>query len=601
MRHTVELTDALASAETLVDRRPKWGAAVRASQTRNGVTLRVIAGTYNVVIGIDLEQDKRKGCLGFSIRREDLDAPPDEAQPNRWLPNMLKFPTDKTKAVDVTTETAPLQKFRWGDYTCKPATRYRYQVVPRYGKPGSLQPKTLTPDDGAIVEVTTESLDLTGPTAVFFNRGAAASRAFDIRFPKLKTESQVDASLDAKKWLSRGLEEALIAFIAQAKDKSCTLHAAIYEFQKAEFIGALANAQKAGAKVGVVIHARKKNESDTTITKNRAALAKAKPKLTDVVERDANPQSGIMHNKFVVLLEDDKPISVWTGSTNWTDGAVYGQLNVGHAINDPNIAAKYEDYYQTLHKNPDAEDTRRAVELITPVSHLLPPGPGVTPIFSPQSEETMLDLYADVCTDATSVLVCAPFALSPVILKALAAKPDKRMLRFLLLDKEGSLGNNDQEVRVIENDPATSIGIAVTMPSPLHDFQGDLLEGKEAWRHAGVHIHAKLIIANPFSSNPTIVMGSANFSHNSTCINDSNSIVFRGNTALADIYTTEYMRMFEHYHFRAFQAKAEKKRKTKGAPKTTLSLVEDDSWTAPFYVAGSHEEFDRMTFAGTVH
>jgi len=60
------------------------------------------------------------------------------------------------------------------------------------------------------------------------------------------------------------------------------------------------------------------------------------------------------------------------------------------------------------------------------------------------------------------------------------------MLRFSLLDKEASLGKNDQEVRVIENDPSTSIGIAVTMPSPLHDFQGELLEGKESWRHAGV-------------------------------------------------------------------------------------------------------------------
>jgi len=110
-----------------------------------------------------------------------------------------------------------------------------------------------------------------------------------------------------------------------------------------------------------------------------------------------------------------------------------------------------------------------------------------------------------------------------------------------------------------------------------------------------------LIIANAFSSNPTIVMGSANFSHNSTCINDSNSVVFRGNTALADVYSTEYMRMFEHYHFRAFQAKAEKKRKPKGAPKTVLALVEDDSWSARFFVSGSDEEFDRMTFAGTVH
>jgi hypothetical protein len=41
---------------------------MRSSITKNGLTVRVITGTHNAIIGIDLQEDKRKGCLGFSIQ-----------------------------------------------------------------------------------------------------------------------------------------------------------------------------------------------------------------------------------------------------------------------------------------------------------------------------------------------------------------------------------------------------------------------------------------------------------------------------------------------------------------------------------------------------
>src|SRR4051812_45112735 len=106
---------------------------MRASLTKNGLTLRVIAGTTNVILGMNLEARKRPQCLGFSIRRIDLDKNGAKVA-ERWLPNMLKFPADTTKD-NITTLIAPLQKFRWGDYTCDPGHTYRYQVVPRYGQP----------------------------------------------------------------------------------------------------------------------------------------------------------------------------------------------------------------------------------------------------------------------------------------------------------------------------------------------------------------------------------------------------------------------------------------------------------------------------------
>lgn len=570
---------------------------MKASVTKNGLTFRVIAGTHNAILAMDLQENKRTGLLGFSIHRTDLGPTgqpfAENQQPSRWLPNMLRFPSD-TSADPITTERAPLQKFRWGDYTLQPANSYRFKVLPRYGKPGQLT----TPaefGDGVAIEVTTE--DPASPeTAVFFNRAAAASAAFNRKFPNLtQLDGDTPDAKAARVWLSNGLEEAVLAYLSQAKDSSFALHAAIYEFQKPELLQGLNDAGDRGADVQVVYHHREKNAADTTATKNDAAIAQAAFKKVAVTPRKSNPQGAIMHNKFVVLLKKDAgklaPVAVWTGSTNWTDGGLYGQLNVGHAIYDADVAATYEAYFQLLKNDTDAAGMKHTLGSLTPVSLLLPGEHKVVPIFSPQSTDAMLHLYAMLCDGAKCLMVSAPFALSPIILTALSKKRDD-VQRFMLLDKEGSLGKGE-EVHVIEGDPADSIAVATTLSSPLHDFQNKLLEGKESFHHAGIHIHSKIIAVDPLGSDPIIVTGSANFSMNSTEVNDSNTLVIRGHAAVSDIYVTEFMRMFEHYHFRASEAAAATKSQT-------LGLAEHDSWSDKYYVKDSKEEKDRRLFAGTL-
>src|SRR4051812_11725380 len=106
---------------------------MRSSVTKAGLTLRVIAGTHSAILGIDLQENKRAGCLGFSIRRTDLgradDPLPVSGRPGRWLPNMLRFKGEKAgdAGPPPTTETEPLQKFRWGDYTLQPGNTYRFR------------------------------------------------------------------------------------------------------------------------------------------------------------------------------------------------------------------------------------------------------------------------------------------------------------------------------------------------------------------------------------------------------------------------------------------------------------------------------------------
>jgi len=59
------------------------------------------------------------------------------------------------------------------------------------------------------------------------------------------------------------------------------------------------------------------------------------------------------------------------------------------------------------------------------------------------------------------------------------------------------------------------------------------------------------MLIDPLSDDPLVVTGSANFSDASTTENDENMLIIRGDTRVADIYLTEFMRLFMHFFFRS--------------------------------------------------
>ena len=591
---------------------------MRAKAAKDGLTLRAIAGVNSVLLAFDLNDVLRPHCLGFSVERTDMDT-----GKRRWLPNMLRFSSDIC-AAGPTTARAPLQAFRWGDYTTGPGKHYAYRLVARSGtaadviKEGTAAEKGGNIDGGVTVEVRTEN-NAAPATAVFFNRGAAASKAYNDKF------GTIDPGKDpaALTWLSRGLEEALLAFLAQATDREWGLHAVVYEFQKPNLLAALRAAKERGADVQVVYHARVKGAAehaedqharqehgaansandadadDKTAVKNLAAIQEAdlgKVLGDDLRPRRAPPPSAIMHDKYVVLLQGGEPVAVWTGSTNWTEGGIYGQLNVGHAVYEPAVAARYEQSFQLLRRDPSAGETKSANAEISSVPAGRAAIPlGVTPVFSPQANSAMIDRYAEICSRAKLLLVSAPFLLHPKIRAALE-EPSDGALRYVMADKAGSFGTKG-EVELFNGVPG-NVGVAATMlKTALNDFQGKLLEGHESFHHAGVHVHSKIILADPFGTDPILVTGSANFSQNSTIVNDSNSLIVRGDSAVADIYATEFMRMFQHYWFRYRQ---DSSRDAVGSPKpdSVLALKETDVWQAPYFEAGNTLCRDRLAFIG---
>ena len=150
-----------------------------------------------------------------------LDGKPEQPVALRLL-SFHKVPRERddvqsTDGTPMPTSEHPIQSFQWEDYTAKPATIYRYKVVPVYGKP-----KLIELDDASAttVEITTECEEArVGDDGqpchdIYFNRGAAGSQAYARKFPNKPDETKPKS--DQMVWLSRGLFEALTTFIGRA-------------------------------------------------------------------------------------------------------------------------------------------------------------------------------------------------------------------------------------------------------------------------------------------------------------------------------------------------------------------------------------------------
>jgi phosphatidylserine/phosphatidylglycerophosphate/cardiolipin synthase-like enzyme len=567
------------------------------------LTVQAIAGTRVVLFGMDVAPDAVDGLLGFSIERTDLDHPGETFV----LPNMMRFEANDTEANKDHSSTAnPFQLFLWGDYTPRPDTRYRYRVATRYGTSAALH-------DGDAVEldVRTQS-ETAGTHSIFFNRGAATSQAFAKKHKDPRPDK--DPTGDAFRFLSRGLAEGLLAFIGRANGPQFGLRAALYEFHYGKVLDAFRAAGETGADVKIVFDAIDNAKAATAKHKaieafprnvNLAAIADAHLPDGMTTPREHKAKADFAHNKFIVLLRDGVPEEVWTGSTNISEGGLYGQSNVGHLVRDPDVASAFHEYWKQLATDPERADLRKWTNEHTRVpANLRLPAKGITVVFSPRPSKDVPDAlgwYAKrMSKSAGAVFLTAAFGVSGDLLNVF--KEPRDYLRYLLLDKIDKRGR--PKIQMINRDPSNRV-----TPGAFIGKGGwrQWIEEKLTGLDTHVHfIHTKYMLIDPLGDDPIVITGSANFSPHSTTGNDENMLMIRGDTEVADDYVGEFMRLFTHYQFRAL-TKAPVDDATPGpheadtgtSPAKRIFLKETSAeWADRFFKAGSPEAKERLLFSG---
>lgn len=560
---------------------------MRISSFSDGVSIKAYAGTSGVLLAFDVVPARRDGLLGFAIERTG------GGRSHRWLSGMLNFPgVPHDPGEPVPSNEAPIQKFRWSDYSVFPDTAYTYTVHPVYGTPAKLRL-----DAGPTVTARTSSA-VSGEHRVTFNRAAAASQAFAREFPGLTEKldamphSKESAQLPpkAEAWLSRGVLEQITGFCARALDPTWALDVAIYEYELKAIRDAVDAARAREANVRIIYHAQP-GDSQTAVNEANVADWPQERKRARVT-------SSIFHDKFIVLsrLEGEQRVAqaVLCGSTNFTDNGVFRQANVVHVAERPDMAAKYLTLFDQIFGSPPGEglnqgQTRKWINTNNPLS----PSDPIVVGFSPRSGEKDLELFVEEIDRASrDVLFCTAFALNKSVLEALRGKEDDPILRF-------GLENKPSEITGFHRDVGDPFVATPTLDTGIEGF----LQESYGGQNSDIHIHTKLVVLDFTSDLPTVISGSHNLSHNASENNDENYLIIRGDRDVADCYGVELMRLYDHYRFRWLTSAKSRQREGPRRPdpcpeRGRGELCPDARWTTYYFEQGQLEAADRERFAG---
>jgi len=537
---------------------------MRAYNKTGSLSVHAIAGAYVVLLGIDMEEAASEGVLGFGIERVEHG----HGNSRAWLRALKVFPDVPVQEGMVSTEQHPIQGFFWGDFTTRYGHEYTYRIVAMRGKPGALRAS-----ETVEVRIATEKED-EGQHAVYFNRGVAGSQAYVRKFGDRRPADVPNRA--AFQWLSRGLFRAMLDFIHKANGPDWGLRVAAYELQQGAVLKALREAADSEADVKIIFDARVKASGPADA--NWAAIRQAE--IEDLVTPRTRSRSAISHNKFMVLLHNGEPVEVWTGSTNFTDGGIFGHSNCGHIVRNKDVAVAYLKYWQELQKDPEMRDIRPWNDEIFPISDRLP-AVGVGTAFSPRSNLDLLRWYARLMDKAnTAVFFTAAFGVNDLFEEVL--EHPKPYLRYVLLESA------DEEIASLLNE------VAVANILPQNEFERWMAEHLSGLNTHVKYIHTKYMIIDPLGKDPVLITGSANFSDASTRKNDENMLVIRGDKRIADLYLSEFMRLFNHFQFRGL-AHA---RAATGPESARSFLVPNDSWKARYYQQDTPKYLERLYFAG---
>ena len=475
----------------------------------------------------------------------------------------------------------PFRCFSWTDHSVEPGDSVSYRVVPVLPGVPALR-EDMASGWSDVRDVGTPR----GATyQAYFNRGFVISqfmsRYLDEHFPGLdrdkalrKFKADIGSDLEDKvrTFLSGQIRTTLLGLLDDLAKGSGHLYAALFELGDEELVAAL---ERLGPRAHVVLANGsiqiKKNES-TAHARERDENEDARKRLlakgvgVEVHNRFVAPKP-LAHNKFAVATTaTGKPVTVWTGSTNWTTTGLCTQLNNGLLVKDAEIARLYLEQWQALRDAGSAHPKELVTANDTPGSVGVDGARNVRASvhFTRAHDRVDLTALSDIVMSAKEGVLFLMFipgasgALKNVLELAdqkpkllvrgvVSQLPEGRAdektgksttLRVSLMGAPVPAMSRPRTVDVVQPEGMAHPAAGWAVETTRKQFLGDI-------GHA--IIHSKVLVVDPFSDDPTVVTGSHNFSISASQDNDENFIVVRGDRALAEAYAVNIESAWRHY------------------------------------------------------
>ncbi len=595
-----------------------------------GLTVKTYQGDAKTLLAFNLPGlASTKNLAGFTIQCQ----PPGESP--FYILNNLQFKVPGQHAQNAnepanSSINAPIHKFRWlhipGTFHGTNPTfgKYVYTVTPRFFDDSqSLLPIDTSRSVSVNVDVQpfqTKGLELG------FTRGFMQSQAFVHHFglkavlrPDSKDlifdTSQVSGTnskgetytyLDEYQWSGFTARAKIFGILDDvSKDKSLHLDVFAYDLNEPDVVSALLQLAKQG-RVRVIL--------DNASLHHSNAKALPEDEFEALFNRAAQGEAAILrghfkrfaHDKVFIVSDKGGAKKVLTGSTNFSVTGMYVNSNHVLVFNDPNVAKKYQEVFDTAWagevkapaflKDPLSGETFDATSKLTPKTEIT---------FSPHNADFATEILNGLVdrieqeqkTDRGSVL----FAVMEL---GTASGPVPGALQALHKNQRTfSYGISDTTKGIQLYEPGKKTGVLVTgkpiksqLPPPFD--QVPHLSG------VGHQVHHKFVVCGFNGKSPVVYCGSSNLALGGEESNGDNLIAIH-DSEVATVFAIEALALVDHFEFldRSSTAKAgEPKQAPKFASKSQLALSAGwflsttDKWAAPYFDPNDLLFVDRELF-----
>ncbi len=524
-------------------------------------------------------------CLGFAIFRR---AANDSISTGFPLPNKVGFEgEDHTLGIEKPTTEWPIQRFMWTDFNVNKGDKIQYKIVPMILTTESVNNATFKLEmDSINTSIWSEFISIETGKGVqaYFNRGLISSQFFNLMRTKFANElsgTSVKEIISGKAnkvrdFLGGYLSEKLFEILQEVLDnKNVSIYGALYELQQNDLLEKL---KLIGKRAHIVLA----NGSFKTKGEDRNAIAREQLRQAgvEVFDRIVSPNH-FGHNKFLVIVDGDKK-NVWTGSTNWTAGGLFSQVNNGlYFVNNLPIADAYLSEYNTLIK---AGSSSIDEKLLT--SNDLPQPNNKFPHiwFSPKNQSGDLNEVTQLLKSAKKGVLFLMFNPGPKgtlfnsILDLQQEKPDLYIHGVINQDPGG-------------NTPLIFFKSGVQDKANWSDILPDRIKqdiGFFRSEQSGglVTIHSKVIVIDPFTDHGTVITGSNNFGPKASLRNDDNLIIVQ-DKKLVEEYAVNILAVYDHYRWRYSISKINSNFK---------GLTKDPLWMSHYLKSEKGKELESFWF-----
>ena len=520
--------------------------------------------------------------VGFALEYKEPDGD------RFWgIKNRINFPNPDGSVNKERTSSllSPIQKFRWVHFplNAEKEGEFTYRVTPVFmDASGELSYGDF--QEGAIV-LARETYP--GKLNVTFTRGFVSSQAFvdqyvtDTDGMQTLIPDNADEGLEfvpthpkadkALQWMGFEARTAILELLDDAiADETATVRVVCYDLNDPTIVSRLEKLKK---RLRIIIDDSKDHKPSTSAESKAASLLAA---TADEVKRQH--MSNLQHNKTIAVDGTDVKAAV-CGSTNFTWRGQFVQSNNAIIVRGRKAIQPFIDAFDNYWENdfvkgfgPTDSTDWHSLEL---------PDIDAKVTFSPHSKDAgvLQSIADDILGAKSSVFYSLAFLnqTGGAVTEAIKEITKKEGI-FVYGISDKRTGGLDVHLPNGKVAPVFAANLSKNLPEPFKSEPTALSSNG-----MGTRMHHKFVVIDFDKPTARVYMGSYNFSKPADNENGENLLLIK-DRRIAVSYMIQALTLFDHYHFRVLQAKADASDKPiqlKKAPMTGQKPWWDEDYTNP--------------------